>query len=346
MASARIRLGVIGAGTMGSQHARNARRFVSACELAALQDLDRGRAERLAAELGGANGADGPAVLSSPEELIASSAVDAVLVAAPDAFHAELVLACLAAGKAVLCEKPLASSPEEALRIVEAEAGAGRRLVSLGFQRRFDPAHAALKALADSGALGRPLLWKGVHRNAKAAYDSSGAFILANSAGHDIDSSRWLLGAEVAEVSVRGLRSREELPESSRDLLLVQMIMADGRLASAELFVSADYGYEVSAELVGQRGSAATAQPDRVCLRSSGFRGSPVTSDWTAPFQEAYLAELAAWIETLRDGRVFPGASAWDGYAALAVSAAAAASLAEGKPRAVALVGKPRIYSN
>lgn len=338
MQGSRIRLGIIGAGSMGAQHARNAHRFVSACELAAVQDLDRSRAERLAAETGG------PSVFDTPERLIGSGEVDAVLIASPDATHASLVLECIEAGLPVLCEKPLASDPSDAEAVIEAESRLGRRLASVGFQRRFDPAHAAVKAVADSGTIGRPLLWKGVHRNAKTPYDASGAYILANSAGHDIDSARWLLGTEVAEVSTRGLRSREDLPDDSRDLLLLQMTMADGRLASVELFMSSDYGYEVSAELVGQFGTATTAQPDRICLRSKALRGAPVTSDWTAPFQEAYLAELCEWIQSLQEGRRFGGASAWDGYVAMTISAAASISLLDGRPRGVKLIGKPVIY--
>jgi myo-inositol 2-dehydrogenase/D-chiro-inositol 1-dehydrogenase len=297
------------------------------------------RAERLAAACGS------PRVFDDPGGLIGSEEVDAVLIAAPDSVHAELALACIEAGKLVLCEKPLAADPKDALRVIAAEAKLGRRLVSLGFQRRFDPYHVAVKELALSGAIGRPLLWKGVHRNARAPYDSSGPFILMNTAGHDIDSARWLLGEEVLEASVRGLRSRPELPEDSRDLLLLQMVMTNDRLATAEIFVNADYGYEVSAELVGQRGTATTAQPERLCLRAGSRRGVPVASDWTAPFQEAYLAELGAWIDSVADGEPFAGASAWDGYAAMAVSAAAGRSLLAGEPVRIELADRPSLYS-
>jgi len=323
---------------MGSQHARNAARSVSDCELVALQDLDRDRAERLGRELGVGR------LYDTPEELVASGTVDALLVASPDETHFRIVESCIAAGLPVLCEKPLASELKDALEVVRTEARAGARLASVGFMRRFDPGHRAVKRAADSGAIGRPLLWKGVHRNARTPYDSSGPFILANSAGHDFDSARWLLGTEIAEVSVLGLRSRDDLPDESRDLLLVRMAMADGRLGSAELFMSADYGYEVSAELVGQLGVATTAQPELSRLRSKGFRGTEVTSDWTAPFQAAYLAELAEWIGSLVEGRPFSGASAWDGYAAMAASAAASESLLRGRPAKVELAARPELY--
>ncbi len=334
----RVRLGVIGVGKMGEQHARNAWLYAAQAELVALQDLDRGRAERLAAECGS------PKVFGTAESLIHSDDVDAVLIAAPDALHAELVLACIKAGKCVLCEKPLASDPKDAARVLEAETRAGVRLVSMGFQRRFDPYHVAVKEMAASGRLGTPLLWKGVHRNAKAPYNSSGPFILVNTAGHDIDSARWLLGEDVVEVSVRGLRSSDGLPEDSRDLLILQMLMTHDRLATAEIYMSSDYGYEVSAELVCQRGTALTAQPERLCLRAGSLRGSPVAPDWTAPFQEAYLAELLAWVKAVGSGTAFTGASAWDGYAAMMVSAAASNSLLEGRSVKVGLGERPELY--
>jgi myo-inositol 2-dehydrogenase/D-chiro-inositol 1-dehydrogenase len=202
-----------------------------------------------------------------------------------------------------------------------------------------------VKEAAASGVLGLPLLWKGVHRNARPPYDSSGAFILMNTAGHDIDSARWLLGEEVLEVEARGLRSRPELPEGSRDLLLVQMLMTRERLASAEIFVSADYGYEVEAELVCQRGTAQTAQPEGALVRRGALRASPVAPDWTGPFQAAYLAEVQAWVDSILTGQAFPGASAWDGYVAMRVSAMAAQSLEAGRSLKVELSVKPSLYN-
>jgi myo-inositol 2-dehydrogenase/D-chiro-inositol 1-dehydrogenase len=334
---------------MGEQHAWNLARYAAAAELVAVQDLDRGRAERLAATLGGGPGR--PRVFGEALDLINCDDVEAVLVAAPDGLHAALALACIEAGKPALCEKPLATEPRDALAVLEAESASGRRLVSLGFQRRFDPSHAAVKEAADSGAIGKPLLWKGVHRNVKAPYDATGPFILVNSAGHDIDSARWLLEGEVREVAVQGLCSREELPPGSLDLLLLRMTMDDGRLAIAEIYMSASYGYEVSVELVGQLGTATTEQPARLCLRSKARRGFPVAADWTAPFQEAYLAELLAWVDSARDSvsgvegaKPFAGASVWDGYAAMTVAAIAGRALLSGGSLDVGLVEKPPLY--
>jgi len=91
--------------------------------------------------------------------------------------------------------------------------------------------------------------------------------------------------------------------------------------------MSADYGYEVSAELVGQNGVLTTARPDILIVRAQSKRYAPIAQDWTSPFQEAYAAELNAWIESLAAGRIFPGANTWDGYVAIAVAEAANESL-------------------
>ena len=338
LATQTISVGVIGTGGMGTRHAVNLHRHLGGARVAAVYDLNHERASQ-AAELCGS-----AAVMSDPLELIEDKSVDAVLIASPDDTHTAMTLACLKAGKPVLCEKPLATTVGDAARVLEAEANLGRKLISVGFMRRFDPQHAAVKAAAMSGEIGKPLLWKGVHRNASVAFGITGATILTNSAGHDFDSARWLLGEEVQEVFVRGLRSRPELHPDTRDLLIVEMFMTHNCMAVAEVYVNDDYGYEVSAELVCQRGTAVTTQPDRVLLRSSAHRGFKVSSDWLSPFQDAYVAELQDWITSLQNGQPFHGASAWDGYVTMMVTSACIQSLGSGAIVPVNLVDKPSLY--
>lgn len=334
----RIAVGVIGTGGMGTRHAVNLHRLVDGAFTAAVYDLDPAHAEK-------ASGlCDGAEIFSDPYLLIANPKVDALLIASPDDTHADLTLAALHAGKSVLCEKPLATNLDAAKKVVQAEAALGLRLVSVGFMRRFDPQHAAVKAVVAGGELGKPLLWKGVHRNAGAAYGTSGATILTNSAGHDIDSARFLLGQEVLSVNVQGIKSRPELHEDTRDLMIVKMTMSDNCLAVGEVYVNADYGYEVSAEVVCQLGTAITTQPDRVKLRHKSHRGFYVSADWLAPFEEAYVIEDREWIESLQQNRLFSGASAWDGYVTMAVTTACIQSLHKGGDVAVNLMPKAAIY--
>jgi myo-inositol 2-dehydrogenase/D-chiro-inositol 1-dehydrogenase len=333
-----VSVGVIGTGGMGTRHVANLYTNIPGARVTAVYDLARERASQ-AAELCGS-----AAVIDDPMALIESDQVDAVLIASPDDTHADLTLACLKAGKPVLCEKPLATTVEAAVSVLEAEAALGRRLVSVGFMRRFDPQHTAVKMMASSGEIGRPLLFKGVHRNASVAFGISGATILTNSAGHDFDSARWLLGEEVQEVYVRGLRSRPELHPDTKDLLLVELFLTNQCMATAEVYVNDEYGYEVSAELICQRGTAVTTQPDLALVRAGARRGYTVPSDWLSRFQDAYVAELRDWVNSIQTGRPFRGANAWDGYVTMMVTSACIQSLNSGTAVPVKLVEKPGLY--
>ena len=333
-----IAVGIIGTGGMGTRHAGNIHCLVDGAVVSAVYDTDQQNAANAAAVC------DGAQIFDDPLKLIDSTTVDAVLIASPDETHSAMTLACLKAGKPVLCEKPLATNVEDALAVVQAEMQSGKRLVSVGFMRRFDPQHAAVREAVLSGELGQPLLWKGVHRNASSAYGTSGATVLTNSAGHDMDSARFLLGEEVLEVYVRGIKTRPELHEDTRDLLVLNMRMSNDKMAVGEVFVNADYGYEVSAEVVCQYGTALTQQPDKVLLRNKAHRGFYVSADWLSPFTEAYIAEDRAWIESLQTGEVFKGASAWDGYMAMAVTTACIESLHTGKIVPVNTIEKAEMY--
>ena len=157
MAEGALRVGVVGTGGMGGRHARNLEHRVSGAEVVAIMDLDRERAGAVAAECGGAR------VFGSGPDLIGDPKVEAVLIASPDPTHADLAVACIEAGKPVLCEKPLGVDIEDAKRVLDAEVAGGRKLVQVGLMRTFDPQHAALKRAIDAGEIGRPLLFRGIH---------------------------------------------------------------------------------------------------------------------------------------------------------------------------------------
>lgn len=333
-----VSVGVIGTGGMGTRHVVNLHRYIVGARVAAVHDLDTGRAGQAAALCHSA------AIVADPVKLIENESVDAVLIASPDDTHTGLTLACLKAGKPVLCEKPVATTVEDATRVLDAEVALGRKLVSVGYMRRFDPQHVAVKMKAASGEIGRPLLFKGVHRNASVGFGTTGATILINSAGHDIDSARWLLDEEVQEVYVRGLRSRPELHPDTQDLLLVEMSLTNDCLATAEVYVNDQYGYEVSAELVCQRGTAVTMQPDLALVRANAHRGYCVPGDWLSRFQDAYIAELLAWVDSIQTGQPFTGADAWDGYVTMMVTSACIESLHSGAVVPVKLRDKPSLY--
>lgn len=334
----KLGIGVIGAGGMGSRHAMNIHRYITDAHVAAIYDLDQVRAGHIAAECGSAQ------AFHDPVELIKDASVDAVLIASPDPTHAAFVHECLHYGKPVLCEKPLATTAADALAIVTAEQALGQRRVAVGFMRRFDPQHVAVQQVVASGEIGRPILFKGVHRNAPVPQHLPGAVVITNSAIHDIDSTRWLLGQEISEVYVRGVRTHTSSSDETRDMVLIQMVLNGGCLATVETSVAAEYGYEVSAEIVGERGTAVTLQPDYALVRSRQARSVAIPQSHLDRFQAAFVPELTAWVAAVQTGQPFSGASAWDGYMSLLVSDACIESLRRGVPVAVATPARPDFY--
>jgi len=304
-----VNVGVIGAGLMGSTHARLLAREVSGASVAAVADP----------VAPGAVYADG-------FDLIADPAVDAVVVASPAATHERYVLACLEAGKPVLCEKPLATSAAAALRIVEAERALGRDLVTVGFMRRFDPGYVDLKARLDAGEIGTPLLMHCVHRNVSVHDFFDSAMILTDSAVHEIDVARWLLEDEITRVTVLAPRPSGRARPGLRDPQLVLLETAAGRIVDVEAFVSAGYAYDIRCEVVGEDGTLELLAPATVALRTGLAERAAIAAGFEQRFAAAYRHELQAWVA----GR--GGATAWDGYAAAAVAEAAVASLESGRP--------------
>ena len=248
------------------------------------------------------------------------------MVASFDATHEEFVLACIEAGKPVLCEKPLATTAEACLRVIEAEVAAGRRLVSLGFMRRFDPGYGEIKAGLENGGVGEVLLVHCAHRNAIAPAIYTSEMLITSSCVHEIDINRWLLGEEIVAATVRAPRSTRQAPDNLRDPQLILLETASGVLIDVEVFVNARYGYDIRCELVGESGTLRLAEQ--------------VEPDFRARFATAYRRELDCWVHGVQDAP-----TAWDGYAANAVADACLESLASGERTEVELTEKPALYN-
>ena len=333
-----LAVGVIGTGAMGTRHATNLHRYVTGARVAALYDLDQERAAQVVAQCGH------PRVFGDPVELIQAADVDAVVIVSPDPTHAAFVQECLRSQKPVFCEKPLATTTADALAAVEAEQNLGRRLIAVGFNRRFDPQHVAVRQMVEAGEIGRPILFKGVHRNPTIPPHRPGAVVVTNSGIHDLDAPRWLLGQEIAEVYVRGVRTHASFSPETQDMLLMQMVLSGECLATVEVSVAMEYGYEVSAEIVGERGTAMTLQPDMALLRARQARSVPVSTDGIGRFQEAYVAEMTQWVHSIRAGQAFAGAHVWDGYMATLAAEACIQSLQRGTPVSVSTSARPDLY--
>jgi myo-inositol 2-dehydrogenase / D-chiro-inositol 1-dehydrogenase len=332
-----INVGVIGTGNIGTEHVRRLAGEVSGAGVGAVFDVDGERARQVADSVGATAHPKAIDVIHDP-------AIDAVLIASPGPLHAEQTIACIAAGKPVLCEKPLATTAKDCLDVLDAEVSAGRRLVQVGFMRRYDVAYRVVKAAVDDGSVGEPLLLHCVHRNASVPPTFTSDMLLTDSVIHEIDASRWLLGQEIVATTVVATRRSPLAADHLLDPQLVLLETETGATISVEIFVNCQYGYDVRCEVVGSLGTASLDNPSTGALTHAGRRTQPIPTDWRVRFGSAYHAELQEWVDGLRTGTV-AGPSAWDGYAATAVAESCVASLTGGGRTTVGLVDRPSFYS-
>jgi myo-inositol 2-dehydrogenase / D-chiro-inositol 1-dehydrogenase len=328
--SAPLRVGVVGVGMMGADHAVRLAHRAANATLVAVADPDVDRAERLASSFGGVR------AFADPLELVGADDVDAVVIASPGFVHEEQVLACIAAGKPVLCEKPLTMDAESSLRVVEAERSTGRQLVQVGFMRRFDPEYAAMKSMLDSGELGRLLLVHNVHRNKTVPDGFRSEMIVRDSLVHEVDVCRWLFGEEIVEITVHSPAPTSEAAEGVVDPQVAVFRMAGGGMATSEVFVNCGVGYEVRCEATAEHGNATVGLGSGVFVRSANRWGGAIPDDFRVRFAAAYDAEVQSWVDSTRRGEV-SGPTAWDGYAATVVCEAGMESLRTGSPMKVSL---------
>jgi myo-inositol 2-dehydrogenase/D-chiro-inositol 1-dehydrogenase len=359
-----IGVGVIGTGMIGQDHIRRITQVLTGGAVVAVNDVDQARAGQVAAGLAGVGvpgvgvpgvgvpgvclpSADLPSatVYASAQDLIADARVDAVLVASWGAAHEEQVLAAIAAGKPVFCEKPLAPSQDACLRIIDAEMTRGRRCVQVGFMRRYDAGYQAMKAALADGGIAAPLLMHCVHRNpSMPPYGFTTEMLITDSAAHEIDLVRWLFDEEIAAVTVLKPRRTSKAADGVQDPLIIVLEMVSGVLVDDEVFVNAGYGYDIRGEVVCESGTVALADGAGVSVSAAGRRSVSVPADWRERFIRAYDAELQDWLTAVAAG-TSTGPSSWDGYAAAVVADGAVAALRTGRRIAVALPERPDFYS-
>jgi myo-inositol 2-dehydrogenase/D-chiro-inositol 1-dehydrogenase len=333
-----LNVGVIGVGMIGQDHIRRLSRVLSGARVTAVTDVDLDRARSVAAGLPG-----GVRVHESGQDLIGDDGVDAVMVTSWGETHEGYVLAGIAAGKQVFCEKPLATTREACERIVDAESAAGRRRVMVGFMRRYDAGYRAMKETIVNGEIGLPLVFHSAHRNPSVPRSVTTEGVIADTCVHDIDIARWLLDTEVATAQLIRPRRSRRVGDGLHDPLLLILEMTDGVVVDIEAAVTIHYGYDIRGEVLGETGTVALAETGAVVVKRDGRHAGRVPDDWRERFVRAYDTELQQWVNAVSAGGA-TGPSAWDGYAATVVTDAGIEALHSGQRVAVSLRDQPAIY--
>jgi myo-inositol 2-dehydrogenase/D-chiro-inositol 1-dehydrogenase len=216
--------------------------------------------------------------------------------------------------------------------------------VQVGFMRRYDSAYRALKQTVDDGVIGAPLLYHSGHRNPSVPAHYTEDMAIVDSAVHDFDITRWLLGEEFTSIQALAAKP-SSLRTDLHDPLLMVLRTTSGVLVTVETAVNIRYGYDIRGEVVGECGTAALADRGPVVIRRDHQITAAVPADWRERFVAAYDAELQEWVDAVAAGAGATGPSSWDGYAAQAVCDAGLAALASGNRVEVRLIDKPALYA-
>ncbi|TXS48344.1 gfo/Idh/MocA family oxidoreductase [Streptomyces sp. uw30] len=332
-----LAVAVIGTGKMGADHVRRIQEVTSGARVTAVVDVDAERAKSVAARV------DGCTVHTDPAAAMASADVDAVIIASPGPAHEAALLAAFEHDLPVLCEKPLTPDAASALRVLEAEQKLGHRRVQVGFMRRYDAEYMKLKAVLETGQLGRPLMLHNRHRNVASPPGWTSEMLINDSVTHEMDVTRWLLGHEITAVTVLAPTPSGNAPDGIRDPQFVVFETDGGAIVDVEIYVNCGFGYQVQAEVVCERGTARVGDGHAMVTNAAGRWGGIIAQDYIERFADAYDREVQAWVDATRRGEVI-GPSAWDGYAVAAVCEAGVQALEDGGRIPVELVERPALY--
>ena len=328
--SQRVRIGVIGTGTLGMHHCRTLALLAPGADLALVAD-NRDQATRAAAALSSETSVatDYRAILNDPS-------IQAVVITTPNDTHAQLVREAAEAGKHIFCEKPLALDMAGADSALEAVASNSVKL-QIGFQRRFDPAYREARGALLAGDLGSIELIVGTTRDPApppASYlERSGSFFV-DTAIHDYDALRYLTGLEVTNVFATAatliLEDTRERP--MKDTAVTSLRMENGALATITNSRRSNYGYDVRIEVSGSKGRLVLGEGRRTAVRSyteAGVAHDFVGSYWEL-FEAAYVAELRHFVQCVAEDKE-PEVTGEDGRKALQIALLAERSSQEGR---------------
>ena len=333
-----LRIGVIGCGMIGREHIKRLQHKIHGCRVTALCDSSL---ECLNKAVEAAEGK--VETYKEASGLINDNNVDAILVATPGFAHSAPVLAAIEAGKPVFCEKPLATTAKACREIVKAETDSGRRLVQVGFMRRYDRGYRQIKSLLESGGFGNPLTVKCTHRAISVDDSYTTEMAVTDTAIHEIDCLRWLLNDDWDEVLCIMGRDTKYAHKELSDPQIMIMKTKKGITVVLEVFVNCKFGYDINCEVVCEDGVINLPSPAFPTVRKDCKISTDIEQNWMLRFIDSYDVELQEWVDCVKQGELL-GPTAWDGYIAEATADALVAAQISGKYERVEADKMPKLY--
>jgi myo-inositol 2-dehydrogenase / D-chiro-inositol 1-dehydrogenase len=326
-----VRIGVVGVGRIGRMHASLLAHQVPGASVAMVHDVHEGTARGVADELGVAAAGD-------VDELLAAGDVDAVAICSSTETHADLIVGAAREGKAIFCEKPVSLELGEVDRALAAVEEAGVPF-QIGFNRRFDPAHASVAAAVADGTVGEPQLARITSRDPAPPpmeYVRGSGGIFLDMTIHDFDMARFVTGSEVVEVFARGaVRVDPSFADwGDVDTAVVVLEHANGCLTTIDNSRQAVYGYDQRVEVFGSAGVASSENPPAhtgAVRTADGLRGPTLPYFFLERYVPSYLHEWEAFVAAVSSGRL-PSVGPADARAPLVIGLAAWQSLRDARP--------------
>lgn len=298
-----MKFAVFGAGRMGERHIANLARHDRA-DLAYVVDPDERRAGLLAVRYGAKASTD-------PATALADQSVDAVIIASATNTHVDLIIASAKAGKAVLCEKPIDLDMARVDMCAKAIEGCNVPIM-IGFQRRFDPTHRAVKQSVEKGEVGDIEVITIISRDPSPpplSYISGSGGQFHDQMIHDFDMALWLSGA-TGRVELFAMASNLIDPEIGKvgdsDTAQVLMRFETGAFCRIDCSRRAVYGYDQRVEVFGSKGMVCSGNLPRSGIErySSVMTAGRDTllSDFMERYLPTYSLELDGFIDTVTAG--------------------------------------------
>lgn len=300
----KINVCLIGMGRAGMIHAKNFATRINHGTLVAICDPSQEALTAAEKEFGVM------ATYTDYREAVLAPTIDAVVIVTPTIYHKEIVLAAAAAGKHILCEKPLAMNEAECDEMIAA-AKQHKVKLQVGFMRRFDESFQQAKAIVESGEIGDVVLVKSLTRG--PSHPKPWMFDIRNSGGpigevnsHDFDTLRWFTESEVANIYAIGGNYRSPEVQADYpdyyDTVSMNLSFKNGMIGAIDGAQYVQYGYDARVEILGTTGNIMIGEQHKQKIVTATRNGQlirPVMHSWTYLFEDAYIREDQAFIEAI-----------------------------------------------